>query len=105
MPSGVYTRTEKTKLHISEAHKGKQTGKNNNNYKHGLTGTKEYKKSMDNNIKKKQWVGGTRPTHAAIDGQIKDFNDTFDNGLMYPHDPSGEAGEVINCTCALAPII
>jgi len=56
-------------------------------------------------VKRKQWVGGTRETHAAQDGMIIDFNETFPNGLLYPHDPSGEAGEVINCTCCMAPIV
>lgn len=56
-------------------------------------------------VKKKQWIGGTRESHAAINGQIKLFNDPFDNGLMYPHDPAGPAGEVINCTCCMAPVV
>ena len=59
----------------------------------------------ENGVQKKQWLGGTRESHAAQDGQIVNYNEPFDNGLMYPHDPSGPAEEVINCTCALAPII
>ena len=60
---------------------------------------------QENNVERKQWIGGTRESHAAINGQIKLFNEPFDNGLMYPHDPAGPAGEVINCTCCMAPVV
>ena len=56
-------------------------------------------------VKQKQWIGGTRESHAAIDGQIKDFDEPFDNGLMFPHDPSGIPSEVINCTCTFAVVV
>ena len=51
----------------------------------------------------KQWDaaldGRTRPSHAAIDGEIREIEEAFSNGLMYPGDPSGPAAEVINCRC------
>ena len=51
----------------------------------------------------KQWDaaldGRTRPSHAAIDGEIREIEEAFSNGLMYPGDPSGAAAEVINCRC------
>lgn len=42
----------------------------------------------------------TRPTHieAEADGDIA-MDETFSNGLLYPGDPDGDAGEVINCRC------
>ena len=53
----------------------------------------------------KQWDstldGKTRDSHRAIDGEIKELDETFSNGLEYPGDPSGAAAEVINCRCAL----
>ena len=53
----------------------------------------------------KQWDstldGATRESHVAVDGQIRELNEKFSNGLMYPGDPSGGAAEVINCRCAL----
>lgn len=53
----------------------------------------------------KQWDASldkrTRDSHAQIDGEIKELDEKFSNGLMYPGDPSGSAGEVINCRCAL----
>ena len=41
----------------------------------------------------------TRPTHAKVDGEVKELNEKFSNGLKYPGDPSGSAAEVINCRC------
>ena len=53
----------------------------------------------------KQWDatldGRTRDSHAQVDGQIRELDKRFSNGLMYPGDPSGGAAEVINCRCAL----
>ena len=53
----------------------------------------------------KQWDstldGRTRESHVAMDGQIREVDEKFSNGLMYPGDPAGGAGEVINCRCAL----
>ena len=56
-------------------------------------------------VTKKEWIGGTRPSHAAINGQVKNLDEPFGNGLMYPGDPSGPAEEVVNCMCTYAPIV
>jgi len=71
----------------------------------GLLNRSTYEEYKQVGVKKKQWVGGNRPSHASINGQIKNMNENFDNGLAYPHDPSGPASEVINCTCTLVAII
>ena len=53
----------------------------------------------------KQWDstldGATRESHQAVDGEIRELDKPFSNGLMFPGDPSGGAAEVINCRCAL----
>ncbi len=36
-----------------------------------------------------------------MDGEIRELDDRFSNGLKFPGDPDGDAGEVINCRCAL----
>lgn len=41
----------------------------------------------------------TRDSHVKVDGEIRDVNKKFSNGLMFPGDPSGKAAEVINCRC------
>lgn len=41
----------------------------------------------------------TRDSHARIDGEVKEIEEKFSNGLMYPKDPSGSASEVVNCRC------
>lgn len=53
----------------------------------------------------KQWDSSldkrTRPSHRRVDGEIKELDEPFSNGLMYPGDSEGGAGEVVNCRCAL----
>lgn len=53
----------------------------------------------------KQWDATldsrTRESHQAVDGEIRELDKPFSNGLMFPGDPSGRAEEVINCRCAL----
>ena len=52
----------------------------------------------------KQWDstldGHTRESHVAVDGQIRELDEEFSNGLMFPGDPRGSAAEVVNCRCA-----
>ena len=59
----------------------------------------------DGIILQKEWVstndGRTRHSHAVLDGAIVDQDKKFDNGLMYPGDPSGRPEEVYNCRCTL----
>lgn len=45
--------------------------------------------------------GHTRPSHRKVDGEIREIDEPFSNGLMFPGDPAGGASEVINCRCAL----
>lgn len=53
----------------------------------------------------KQWDSTlddrTRESHVAVDGEIRELDKPFSNGLMFPGDPDGAAAEVINCRCAL----
>lgn len=53
----------------------------------------------------KQWDATldaqTRESHAMVDGEIRELDKPFSNGLDFPGDPSGGASEVINCRCAI----
>ena len=53
----------------------------------------------------KQWDStldsSTRDSHVAVDGEVRELDEKFSNGLMFPGDPSGGATEVVNCRCAL----
>ena len=53
----------------------------------------------------KQWDAtldaSTRDSHRMVDGEIRELDEKFSNGLMYPGDTSGGAAEVCNCRCAL----
>lgn len=51
----------------------------------------------------KQWDASldarTRDSHAMVNGEIREVDKKFSNGLLYPGDPSGKAAEVVNCRC------
>lgn len=51
----------------------------------------------------KQWDatldGRTRESHRRVDGEIRELDAKFSNGLMFPGDPNGSAAEVVNCRC------
>lgn len=51
----------------------------------------------------KQWDaaldGRTRDSHRRVDGEIRELDEKFSNGLRFPGDPQGSAAEVVNCRC------
>lgn len=53
----------------------------------------------------KEWVSmkdqRVRDSHNAVDGEIRELDQPFSNGLQYPGDPAGPAHEVVNCRCGL----
>ena len=63
----------------------------------------------DGIILAKEWISTndsrTRHSHAALDGAIVDQDKKFDNGLMYPGDPSGRPEETWNCRCTVAAVV
>jgi hypothetical protein len=56
-------------------------------------------------IQKKIWMATaddrTRDSHFDLDGQERDIDKVFSNGLMYPGDPKGDPSEVWNCRCTM----
>ena len=72
---------------------------------HGATqyGTFEGYKQAGVGIKIWVTVGDShvRHSHASQDGQERPMNSPFDNGLLMPGDPAGDASEVINCRCSI----
>lgn len=54
---------------------------------------------------KKVWMATldnrTRESHRELDGEERDIDEPFSNGLMYPGDPTGDPGEVYNCRCTM----
>jgi SPP1 gp7 family putative phage head morphogenesis protein len=58
--------------------------------------------------KKHRWIDSrdevVRETHHKCSGEVREIGKPFPNGLIHPHDPDGEAGEVINCRCICVPV-
>lgn len=60
-------------------------------------------------VKGKQWLSAhdnlVRDEHIRLDGEKQLLDNRFSNGLMYPGDPNGAAGQIINCRCAMTAIL
>lgn len=54
---------------------------------------------------KKLWLatrdGRTRDSHVLLDGELREVDEKFSNGCMYPGDPQGAPAEVYNCRCGM----
>jgi len=54
------------------------------------------------------FLATSRPEHTAADGQEVLVGKPFDIGgdmLKYPGDPAGQPGNIINCYCAIEPVV
>lgn len=77
----------------TEGHRIQQTSARDAQYaakKRGTDVLKQWDAALD---------GRTRDSHARVDGEIRELDEKFSNGLMFPGDPSGGAAEVVNCRC------
>lgn len=54
---------------------------------------------------KKMWYatldGRTRTHHREIHGEVRELEEKFSNGLLFPADPNGDSSEVYNCRCTM----
>lgn len=49
----------------------------------------------------KTWISSGSPRHAAMHGETVPLSENFSNGMAWPGDPDGGAGEVANCRCSV----
>lgn len=66
-------------------------------------------------IERKEWIATlderTRESHLQMDGKTVAIDETFEvenpdggvDNMLYPMDPNGSAGNVVNCRCSVAP--
>ena len=80
-------RTEGHHVQVSSSYETSQRAKEN-----GADVLKQWSAALD---------GRTRESHARVDGEIRELDEKFSNGLKYPGDSAGGAAEVVNCRCAL----
>lgn len=56
----------------------------------------------------KEWISipdnRRRHSHAHVEGELRDLDKPFSNGLMFPGDPEGPAEETIFCRCTMAVV-
>jgi len=71
--------------------------------------TASYTVYSENGVERKQWLtagdDAVRDGHMELEGETVGIDETFSNGLMYPGDENGDAGDVINCRCCIVPIV
>jgi len=55
-------------------------------------------------VQAKRWISSrddrVRDSHQALDGEERQLDEAYSNGLMFPGDPSGDPAESIQCRCA-----
>lgn len=68
-------------------------------------------------VEKKEWVSTyddrTRESHIEMMGKVVSIDETFEvenseggvDNMLFPLDPNGSAGNVINCRCSILPVI
>lgn len=81
----IITRTEGHRIQQTSTADAQQAAKDN-----GADVVKQWDATLD---------GNTRDSHRRVDGEIRELDEKFSNGLMRPGDPDGGASEVINCRC------
>lgn len=69
----------------------------------GVVEKTEWVSSRDGNVRHPTDKQPNIPNH-LIDGESVFLGVKFSNGLLYPGDPSGEADNVCNCRCTIAPV-
>ncbi len=79
------TRTEGHRIQQTSARDAQQVAKSK-----GADVVKQWDAALD---------GRTRDSHRMVDGEIRELDEKFSNGLMFPGDPNGGAAEVVNCRC------
>ena len=61
----------------------------------------------DMGVKRKKWNAVidnfTRDSHKLINGETRELEERFTNGLLYPGEPDAPPEEVVNCRCWLSP--
>lgn len=90
MNIGLY---KASRIARTEGHRIVQTARNDQMYAakdKGADVVKQWDATLD---------GDTRPSHRRVDGEIRELDEPFSNGLMFPGDPNGKAAEVIQCRC------
>lgn len=60
----------------------------------GIDVMKEWQSTLD---------GRTRHSHRMLDGERRELDDKFSNGLKEPSDPDGAPEEIYNCRCGIVP--
>ena len=58
---------------------------------------------------KKMWYatldGRTRTSHREVHGEVRELEEKFSNGLLFPADPYGDPSELYNCRCTMLEVI
>jgi len=75
-------------------------------------GSLEAYRQTEGVVDEKEWQtagdGDVREAHVEAGGQLRRIDQPYDvdgEQLMYPGDPSGSAGNVVNCRCANLPVL
>lgn len=68
-----------------------------------------YDSMKNGGVRRHKWMTQSighepRDSHKRLNGQVRNLDERFSNGLKYPRDREGPAEEVINCVCWTVPL-
>lgn len=97
-----------TKMDIVAAFRAARTGCTNAENSAKLDAMIAFRDKYGIDVKKMWYAtldGRTRTHHREVHGEVRELEEKFSNGLLFPADPNGEPSEVYNCRCTMLEVI
>lgn len=97
-----------TKLDIMSAFRAVRTGCTNAENSGKLDAMIAFRDKYGIGVRKMWYAtldGRTRTSHRQIHGEVKELEELFTNGLLFPGDASGDPSELYNCRCTMLEVI
>jgi len=75
----------------------------------GMTNASRNEAMAEEGVEEHEWTTAddevVRKSHEDQDGTTVKMGEHWPNGLLFPGDPDGEPGEIINCRCVAVPVV
>lgn len=97
-----------TKMDIVAAFRAARTGCTNAENSGKLDAMVAFRDKYGIGVKKMWYAtldGRTRTQHREVHGEVRELEEEFSNGLLFPADPNGAPSDIYNCRCTMLEVI